>query len=40
MWEWQWQVVRRRYYAHPLRQEVHPAGTSDSAPRCEAVGTP
>ena len=23
MWEWQWQVLRRRYFAHPLRQEVH-----------------
>ena len=23
MWELQWQVVRRRYFAHPLRQEVH-----------------
>ena len=23
MWEWQWQVLRRRYFAHPRRQEVH-----------------
>ena len=23
MWEWQWQVLRRRYFAHLLRQEVH-----------------
>ena len=23
MWEWQWQVLQRRYFAQPLRQEVH-----------------
>ena len=23
MWEWQWQVLRRRYFSHPLQQEVH-----------------
>ena len=23
MWEWQWQLLQRRYLAHPLRQEVH-----------------
>ena len=22
MWKWQWQVLRLRYFAQPLRQEV------------------
>ena len=33
MWEWQWQVLRRRYFAHPLATRSARAG-GDTTPAC------